>query len=161
MKKALIKEEVCNLLNKALGKELYVSNLYKHVANQLQTLGYFGTQKYFLGESAEELTHYQKIVDYLNDMGDTAKMPEVPAMTEKIGSIGDALKLAFDQEIVLMNFYASMCDKVDHITYQFLLQFIEIQRTSVGQYGDLIARYEKLAGDTCGFIIFDQEMNGL
>lgn len=53
MKKALIKEEVCNLLNKALGKELYVSNLYKHVANQLQTLGYFGTQKYFLGESAE------------------------------------------------------------------------------------------------------------
>ena len=53
------------MLNKAVHSELYASHLYKHVSNQMQRLGFFGTQKFFAGESADELTHYQRIADYM------------------------------------------------------------------------------------------------
>lgn len=65
----LLKPEIKIWLEKSLASELYVSNLYKHFANQLQRLGYFGAQKYYLKESADELSHYQKLADYCNDMG--------------------------------------------------------------------------------------------
>lgn len=73
MATSLLNNEIKSLLEKALASELYVSNLYKHIANQLQRLGYFGAQSYFLKESADELSHYQKLSDYCNDMGWVAR----------------------------------------------------------------------------------------
>ena len=52
MAKSLLSAEIKILLEKALASELHVSNLYKHIANQLQRLGYFGAQSYYLKESA-------------------------------------------------------------------------------------------------------------
>ena len=64
MVKSLLSANMKKGLQEALQVELYQSNLWKHLANHLQRLGFFGSQKYFLAESAEELTHYQKIVDF-------------------------------------------------------------------------------------------------
>ena len=64
--KSLLTPSMKKGLQKAIYAELYQSNLWKHIANQLQRLGYFGSQKYFLAESAEELTHYQVFVDFIN-----------------------------------------------------------------------------------------------
>ena len=84
MVKSLLSANLRKGLQEALQMELYQSNLWKHLANQLQRLGYFGSQKYFLEESAEELTHYQIIVDFMNDMGDCASLPEIEAMKDKV-----------------------------------------------------------------------------
>jgi ferritin len=43
-------------------------------------------------------------------------------------------------------------------TQQFLLQFLELQRKSVGEYGDLMSRLMIVKGDRCGLIIIDQEL---
>jgi ferritin len=43
-------------------------------------------------------------------------------------------------------------------TQQFLLQFLETQRKSVGEYGDLLSRLAIVADDKCGLIIIDQEL---
>ena len=64
--KSLLSGKMRKGLQDALYVELYQSNLWKSLANQLQKLGLFGTQKYFLAESAEELTHYQMIVEFMN-----------------------------------------------------------------------------------------------
>lgn len=150
--------EAKSILNEAIANELYASHLYKHIANRLQAIGFFGTQKFFLSESADELEHYQRIVDYMNDMGDCADMPALKAITDSIESIEDALVVAYDTEKHLGEKYVEWYDNADVMMKQFLLQFIEIQRKSTGEYGDLITRYNQLKGDTCGFLIFDQEM---
>ena len=62
--KNLLPAKVKANLDAAIHAELFASNLYKHLANQLQSLGFFGAQKFFLAESASELEHYQLIVDY-------------------------------------------------------------------------------------------------
>ena len=154
--KSLFKPQVSKWFDKSVSSELYASNLYKHIANQLQRLGYFGTQKFFLKESAEELEHYQKLVDYVNDMGSVINVPQVPLMTDKIDNIMDALELAYNTELDLMNQYhqfyeQSQDDYEDCITATFLIEFLQIQRKSVGQYGDLISRFEKNTTDVFEF----------
>ena len=157
--KSLLTPEMKAWLQKSIASELYASNLYKHVANQLQRLGYFGSQKYFLSESADELTHYQRIVDFVNDLGDVAVVEAVPKMDKIITSIADALTLAYQTELDLMNQYEqfyNMAEEKDPIIGQFLLQFLELQRKSVGEYGDFIARYNRCMDNAAAILEFDE-----
>ena len=159
MVQSLLSAEIKIWLEKSLASELHVSNLYKHIANQLQRLGYFGAQSYYLKESAEELTHYQRLSDYCNDMGWVAPVPAVPKMSDKISNISDALEISYEAELDLLNqykkFYEEAEDKYDDcITATFIIEFLQIQRKSVGEYGDLIAKLN-LNGD---IYEFDEEM---
>jgi ferritin len=161
MLKSLLSASIRSGINKAAYHELYQSHLWNHIANQLQRLGLFGTQKYFLKEAAEELTHYTMIVNFMNDMGDMADMPAIEAIKDKVNSIGDALEIAYETELDVYNFYKKMYQDVerqDVSVAQFLLQFIEIQRKAVGAYGDLIAKY-KIAEETKEILEFDQHIN--
>lgn len=159
----LLKQEVKALLDKSIASELYASNLYKHIAAQMQRAGYFGTQKWFEKESADELKHYEIIRNYLNDMGCIAAMPQIDAITDTTGGIGSALELAYSTELMLLNQYRDIYEAVedemsDCITANFLLQFLTIQVKAVGQYGDLISRFEKNPSDV---LYFDHYMGKL
>lgn len=142
--KSLLSEKVKAEFEKALAAELYASNLYKHIANQLQRIGMFGAQTYYLKESAEELTHYQKIADFINDMGWVAPVPAVPQIQDKIPGIMDALEISYETELSLMEQYKKFYEVAevneDCVTATFLIEFLQIQRKSVGEYGDFIAR---------------------
>ena len=155
----LLKKETEAILNRAVKSELYASHLYKHVANQMQRIGYFGAQKFFAGESADELEHYQKIADYMNDRGAMAATPALEACNEKPGTLMDAIELGYETELQLANDYESWyktCNCV--MTQQFLLQFLELQRKSVGEYGDLLARLRLVKGDQAGMLLIDKEL---
>jgi ferritin len=148
------------VLDEAVHSELYASNLYKHVANQLQRLGYFGAQKFFLKESADELAHYQLHVDFQNDVGTVAKIPMIEAMNEPIKTFSDAIELGYETELELYENYKDWYEQAssDPVVQQFLLQFLEIQRKSVGEYGDLLARIQLVDQDKAGMLLIDQEL---
>lgn len=156
----LLKKETESVLNRAVAAELYASHLYKHLANQMQRMGYFGAQKFFASESSDELEHYQKIADFMNDSGSMAQTPSLPACNESISSLRDAIELAYETELQLANDYESWyksCSSV--ITQQFLLQFLEKQRKAVGEYGDIISRLDRVGSDECGILIIDKELS--
>ena len=156
--KSLLSPQVKAILDEAVSQELYASHLYRHVANQCQRLGYFGAQKFFASESADELEHYQLHADYQNDRGATAAIPSLPAITDRVASFRAAIELGYETEVALGEKYADWYARADVTTQQFLLQFIEIQRKSIGEYGDLISRLDRSGDDECGIIIIDQEI---
>jgi ferritin len=158
----IISAECKKMLDEAIHSELYASNLYKHIANQLQRLGYFGASKFFLNESADELKHYQLHVEFLNDVGTVAKVPMIEAMNETIETFSDAIETGYETELELLNNYQGWYRDTaeDPVVQQFLLQFLEIQRTSVGEYGDLLARIQLVDQDKAGMLLIDQELGG-
>jgi ferritin len=161
MVKSLLSANMKKGLQDALQVELYQSNLWKHLANHLQRLGFFGSQKYFLTESAEELTHYQIIADFMNDMGDVADAPAIEAIKDKIETIGDALEIGYETELDVLNQYKDlykMAEEEDCAVAIFLQQFVTIQVKAVGQYGDLLAKY-KVAEATKEILEFDEHIN--
>jgi len=160
MLKSLLSPSMKKGLQASIELELYQANLWKSFANQMQRLGYFGTQKYFLAESAEELTHYQMHVEFMNDMGDCADLPKIDAITEKISNIGDALEAGYSIELDVYNQYKDFYKKAedeDVVVAQYLLKFLKIQRQAVGHYGDLLAKY-KVAESTKEILEFDQHI---
>lgn len=147
------------MLEDAIYLELSQSHLWKHIANHMQRAGYFGAQKYFLKESAEELEHYQMHVDFLNDVGAVATMPELDRLTESFDTLPKALQKAYDTELSVYKSYEELYDKEsDCVVKQYLLQFLEIQRKAVGSYGDLLSRLAIAGDDRCGLLIIDQEL---
>jgi ferritin len=149
-------------LQKAIYAELYQSNLWKHIANNLQRLGYFGGQKYFLAESAEELTHYQVFVDFINDMGDVADVPKIDAIEDEIDSMAAALQVAYDMELDVYNQYKKFyeeADEEDCAVGIFLQQFVTIQLKAVGAYGDLISRYNRCGTNEAAILEFDRYLS--
>lgn len=162
MLKSLLSKSLQKGLQEVLQIELYQSNLWKHTANHLQRLGFFGSQKYFMKESAEELTHYKIIVDFINDMGSVAEMPSIEAVKDKIESIGDALEIAYNTEVEVLNMYKKLykeAEEEDCAVGQFLLQFLEVQVKAVGAYGDLISRYEKCGKSEAAILEFDKYLS--
>lgn len=160
MPKSLLSPEVKACLDEAVHAELYAANLYKHIANQVQRLGYFGAQKFFLAESASELEHYQIHANYQNDSGTVAGIPAIEAMDEPIGTLRDAIEAAYDTELQLEKDYIrwySACTK-DPVTAEFLLQFLRGQRKSVGEYGDLLARLDLAGDDRAALLQIDNEL---
>lgn len=157
----MLTKKMLSNLNDAIHSELYASNLYKHVANQLQRLGYFGAQKFFLSESSDELGHYQKIVDYINDRGLVATVPQIEMQDEKVTSLRDALTIGFETEKALSEDYSEWFKQAmaeDVVTAQFLLQYIEHQRKSIGEYGDLIARLDRAGANEAALLLIDKEL---
>lgn len=160
MPKSLLSPEVKACLDEAVHAELYAANLYKHIANQLQRLGYFGAQKFFLAESASELEHYQIHANYQNDSGTVASIPAIEAMDEPIGTLRDAIETAYDTELQLEKDYVrwySACTK-DPVTAEFLLQFLRGQRKSVGEYGDLLSRLDLAGDDRAALLQIDNKL---
>lgn len=152
----LLKPEVKSLLDEVAGQELYASHLYTYLAAKMQGIGMFGAQAFYERESAEELTHFALLRDYVNDMGGVIAVPQVNAIDDPIFSISEALLLSEETEIMLMRKYVSVYESVedemeDCVTAQFLLQFIEIQRKAVGLYGDLRARLSLNPSDLLEF----------
>ncbi len=157
--KSILTDTDKKIIQEAVQQELYASHLYKQVANHMQRVGFFGAQKFFAGESADELEHYEKHVQFLNDMGDVAQVPALPAISQKPSGLEEAIQLGYDTELALGQKYdAWYRTATSEMTRQHLLQFLEIQRKSIGEYGDWLARIERAAGDECGLLIIDKEL---
>lgn len=102
-------------------------------------------------------------VEFMNDMGDCTDLPKIDAITDKVTDIGDALEIGYNTELDVYNQYKDFYKKAedeDVSVAQYILQFIEIQRKAVGQYGDLLAKY-KVAESTKELLEFDQHINDL
>lgn len=161
MLKSLLKPNVEAILNEAISEELHASHLYRHLSVQCQRLGLFGAAEYFKSESSDELEHYQKHVDYINDRGSIAKTPQIDMVSDKVNNLMNALTLAYNAETALdakYNAWYSEIEEDDPSTARFLLQFLEIQTKSVGEYGDLITRLELADNEGAGILLIDQEL---
>jgi len=156
----MLTKQIEAMLNEAVQAELYASHLYKHVANQLQRLGYFGAQKFFAGESADELEHYQKLADLMNDMGSVAKVPMLEAMSDPVASLRDALEIAFATEAQLGKDYERWfkgCADAPMVQ-QALHFFLEQQRKSAGEYRDWLTRLDRAGSNEAAILMIDNEM---
>lgn len=156
----MLTKQIDAMLQEAVQAELYASHLYKHIANQLQRLGYFGAQKFFASESADELEHYQKLADLLNDMGSVAKVPALDAITDTVASLRDALEIAFETEMQLGKDYERWFKGASDapMVQQALHFFLEQQRKSSGEYRDLITRLDRAGTNEAAILLIDQEL---
>lgn len=153
---SLLKPSDCKLLEEAGTLELSSALGYKQLANCMQRAGYFGCQKHFLQESNHELEHYQIIVDFVNDRNDELYIQALPKPEVATDLLIEAFQASLDMEEELEKFYVRFYESTsDVIVKQFLLQFLELQRRSVGEVLDYLSTIERCEQNPAALLIFD------
>lgn len=155
----LLKPEEIELFNKAGHYEKLAAQTYEHLANIARMKGLFGCEKYFLAEAKDENKHFQKLAKFLNDMGVRICMPMLEEQDEDIETIDEMFEKAYEMELNLLDYYETIEDELPSRCENIILEMLQIQVKSVGEYGDLLARLELVGDDV---LLFDQEIgNGL
>ncbi len=145
----------------ALANELKAHLTYRQFSASMQRAGYFGASTFFDKESADELEHYKDWENFFDDRGDLASVPETPGIYEKPALLKFAFEKAYKMELELGEFYESFYDSTDDPTVkEFVLKYIGIQRKSVGEYGDFLARLERCGDNQAALLMFDAELKG-
>jgi len=161
MKSQLINQSAISKFETAIATELLHAQMYRQLAHTMQMIGYFGAQKKFLAEIPEEGEHYQNHIDFLNDAGVQINVPQVPQLSYQPKTLAGAIKIAYDAEKAFLDFYKEFAKTIGMESpeiLQHLMEYLKIQRTTTGEYADILARIELAGNDTCGLLLIDQEI---
>ena len=161
MKRNLLNTDDKKIISDAILQELTASNMYRNLSIQCLGLGYFGASKFFNNEADDELKHFNIHVDYLNKRGCNAPVPQITEQTKEIKSLLEALTIAYKAEYQLGELYTKWWGLVSVPTKIHLQQYIEIQTSSIGEYGDWLARIDLVKDDPCGILLIDKEMGDI
>jgi ferritin len=114
--------------------------LYRAAANWCNDVNYKKAAAYFENEANDELTHAQKLQDYMTGFN---IVPQIPSASPKhdFTNLIDIINEAYTMELNLMKAYNKDSHTVfsdDITTFDFLTELREIQKSSVVEYNDLI-----------------------
>ena len=122
-------------------KDEYTAHLiYKNAANWCKNVNYKHAAAFFEAEAADELTHAQKLQDYLTQWN---VLPQIPvcAVPNTLTSLVDCINVAYEFEYNLLKSYSDLQNELDGphpATFNFVQQFVDIQNESVGVFSDLL-----------------------
>jgi ferritin len=122
-------------------KDEYTAHLiYKNAANWCKNVNYKHAAAFFEAEAADELTHAQKLQDYLTQWN---VLPQIPvcAVPNTFTSLVDCINVSYEFEYALLKSYSDLQNAMDGphpATFNFIQQFVDIQNESVGVFSDLL-----------------------
>jgi ferritin len=122
-------------------KDEYTAHLiYKNAANWCKNVGYVKAGAFFEAEAADELTHAQKLQDYMIQWN---VLPQIPVATvpNTMKSLVDCINGAYTFEYNLLQSYSQIQLEVEGMhpaTFNFIQEFVDIQNHSVGVFSDLL-----------------------
>lgn len=122
-------------------KDEYTAHYYYRAAsNWCQDMNYKKAAEFFKNEAVDELTHAQKLQEYMTDFNIIPEIPQAP-VKHSFSNLIDIIHGAYKMELALMKDYNKDSQDVfstDITTFDFLTEFREIQKGAVIEYNDLI-----------------------
>jgi len=145
-------------------KDEYTAHLiYKNAANWCKNVNYKHAAAFFEAEAADELTHAQKLQDYLTQWN---VLPQIPVSTvpNTFTSLVDCINASYTFEYSLLQSYSDLQNALDGphpATYNFVQQFVDIQNESVGVFSDLLNGLMLVdVTNRLDLLVFEQEYFG-
>jgi ferritin len=155
-------KEVVNALTPRIGDEHKAFYFYKAASNRCNEKGYFKAAKYFANESADELTHSEKLEKFIRDWNvipelDTIEKPEL-----EFAGLVDIIEQAYQMEYDLYEAYEETSKTVfkigDLCAFDLLQEFRTIQKDSVAEYSDFLNQLELIdANDKFQLFYFENK----
>ena len=132
--------KVIKILTDRIKDEYIAHYYYRAASNWCQDMNYKKAAEFFTNEAIDELTHAQKIQEYMVDFNIQPVIPQAPTK-HKFDNLIEIVHGAYKMELGLMKEYNKNSQSIftsDIATFDFLTEFREIQRGAVIEYNDLI-----------------------
>ena len=133
-------KNVIDILTDRIKDEYTAHYYYRAATNWCEDMNYKKAAEFFKNEANDELTHSEKIQEYMNGFNIIPEIPQAPTK-HTFNSLIDIINGAYKMELDLMNEYNKNSQDLiseDITTFDFLTEFRQIQKGAVVEYNDLI-----------------------
>lgn len=128
----MLQPAMINKLNEQITAEMYASNLYLQMSAWCEEQGLSGAAAFFRQHVPEELSHRDKIIDYLIECDASVEVGAIKAPPTQFKSLVEVINKAYEHEryvTSMINSLAEMAlDLKDFNTFNMLQFFIAEQR---------------------------------
>lgn len=143
----MLDETISQKLNEQITSELYASQIYLQMSLWCEDQGLEGSSKFFRLHVSEEISHRDRIIDYLNESGVSVAIEAIEKPRSDYSNLVEVVQAAFDHEALVteqINTLAkSALDLSDFSTFNFLQWFIAEQREEMMLFRSVMDFIEK------------------
>lgn len=157
----MLSENVANLLNTQVNKELYSAYLYLDFENFYKNKDLDGFANWYHVQVLEEMAHAQLIMQYLQDNGHLVTLEAIDKPNVSLNALNDPLEAAYKHEQYVTSLINTCYDAAyvekDFRTMQFLDWFVKEQGEEEKNASSLINRFNLFGHDAKGLYDLDAE----
>jgi len=155
-------KEVVNALTSRICDEYKAFYFYKAASNWCNEKGYLKAGKYFAEESADELTHSEKLEKFIRDWNVIPELDAIEKPVLEFSGLVDVIEQAYEMEYELYEAYEDTSKEVfkigDLCAFDLLQEFRTIQKDSVAKYSDFLNQLELIdANDKFQLFYFENK----
>lgn len=158
----MLKENVVQLLNAQINKELFSAYLYLDMASYYADQGLSGFENWFYIQTQEERDHAMLFREYLLNNGEKVKLEAIEASGASYQDFREPLVAALKHEeyvtASINTIYEAAFQEKDFRTMQFLDWFIKEQGEEEKNVDDIIKKYDLFTGGAKGLYMIDNEL---
>ena len=158
----MIKENIYELLNQQINKEMFSAYLYLSIGNYYIDNGLDGFGNWFNIQAQEEMDHAKLFIKYMQNNGSSVKLGEIAAPNMEYETYEVPLHEALKHEMFITQSIHDIYDEAfqakDYRTMQFLDWFIMEQGEEEKNVSDLILKYKNFGSDAKGLYLLNTEL---
>lgn len=158
----MISEKMIKSLNHQVNRELYSAYLYVGMASYATDAGLKGTANWFTVQAQEEVTHAQKIYDYVLEQGGRVLLEAIEEPPQKFSSMTDLFEqtLAHEKQVTAMihDLVAQAIEEKDRATEIMLQWFVTEQVEEEANPTEILQKLDLVGNDGNGLFMIDQEL---
>ena len=142
----MLKANIVELINAQITHETHAAQLYLQMAMWCEDRGMHGAATFFRSHVPEEMTHRDKLVDYLIESGARVVIEAIPAPHSEYGNLVEVLRAAYahEQKVTAQIHHLAevALEEKDFSTFNMLQWFIAEQREEIVLFRGIVEHIE-------------------
>jgi len=161
----MLKDKIETALNSQIKSEAQSSQIYLAMASWAETQGLGGTAQFLYKHSDEERMHMLKLVQYVNERGGKALIPQLEQPTKDFNKLTNLFQTLLDHEVMVsgeINDLVDIClSEKDYTTHNFLQWYVAEQIEEEALARTIMDKLNMIGEDKGGLYLFDRDIENI
>ncbi len=158
----MLSKKMVKSINNQINREIYSAYLYGGMASFAVSEGLVGVANWFNVQVQEEMSHANKMYDYVNQQGGRVLLLDIEAPPQDFKTVNDLFNLTLEHEKVVTGLINGLVDiaraEKDHATEIFLQWFVTEQVEEESNAMDILQRLKLMGSEGNSLFLLDAEL---
>ena len=161
----MLKDRIQSALNNQIKIEAFSSQIYLAMASWAETKGLGGAAQFLYKHSDEERMHMLKLVQYVNERGGKALIPQLDQPATEYDSLTNLFQTLLDHEVMVSNEINNLVDiclsEKDYTTQNFMQWYVAEQIEEEALARTIMDKLNMIGEDKGGLYLFDRDIENI
>ncbi len=161
----MLSQNVLQKLNAQISLEFYSSNLYLQMSAWCDYKGLNGSAKFLKSHASEEMSHMQKIFDYVQDTGALAIIDAIKKPDIEFTDLKAVFEQTYEHEKMITSQINELVDlalsQKDYSTFNFLQWYVAEQHEEEKLFKSILDKIEIIGIEGRGLFMIDREIGNI